>query len=359
MDTLGTAQGRTMSDAPAWQLTRLLDGYLVSQLLYVAAELGVADVLAHGSRPGEEIARLVGADAAVLTRVLRGLASEGVLEESDGRFGLCPIGLCLVGLSGAARVRGTLYYSAAAGLLDTVRGGGVPFERVHGCGFFEHLEHHRDDAEAFHGSMAGRAEQEARDVVTAYDFGGARHLVDVGGGRGIVLAAILAAHPDMGATLVDREAAIDGARGYLRSAGVDARAHCEAGDFFDAVPPGADAYLLSRVLHDWHDADAARILATCRRAMAGDARLLIVDALLPEDAGDHPAAIRMDLHMHILFGARERTEADFRRLLGRAGFRVHGVHVTGSPAGLAVIEARPAQPGVANEVTSSVSSRTP
>jgi hypothetical protein len=189
--------------------------------------------------------------------------------------------------------------------------------------------------------MAGRAEQEAHDVIAAYGFGDLRHVVDVGGGRGILLAEILRAVPDGRGVLVDRAAAIPAARAYLDGAGLADRAECAVGDFFVAVPPGGDAYVLSRVLHDWHDGDAARILTTCRRAMTASSRLLVVEAILPERALDRPAAIRMDLHMLLLFGARERTEAEFRALLAASGFAVQGVVMTSSPTGLGVIEASP------------------
>ena len=161
----------------AWQLAHLLDGFVTTQLLYVAAALGVADVLADGPQSGPAIAAAVDADPASLTRVLRGLAAEDVLAETDdGRFALTPVGEYLGVLRGAAIVRGELYYRSAAGLLDAVRSGGAPFERVYGEEFFEHLSRNREHEAAFQGSMAGRAEQEADDVVAAYDVSNIAHL---------------------------------------------------------------------------------------------------------------------------------------------------------------------------------------
>ena len=330
--------------APAWTLARLLDGFVTTQLLYVAAKLGVADVLAAGPRSGPEIADAVGADRDALVRVLRGLVTDDVLaEEADGRFALTPVGECLRSGPGAALVRGEVYYEAAAGLLDTVREGGTAFEHVHGERFFDHLARHPDREAAFQGSMAARSEQEAHDVAAAYDFSGLRRLVDVGGGRGVLLAAILRANPELHGVLTDREAAIPAARAHLDAASVGERADCVAADFFTTVPAGADAYMLSRVIHDWDDDDARRILSTCRGAMddAPASRLLVVEAILPERAHDRPAAIRMDIHMLLLLGARERTEAEFRALLGSSGFQVQRVVMTASPAGLGVIEAIP------------------
>ena len=146
--------------------------------------------------------------------------------------------------------------------------------------------------------------------------------VDVGGGRGVLLAAILRAAEGSSGVLVDRPAAIPAARAYLESAGLADRTECIEGDFFATLPRGADAYVLSRILHDWDDADAERILTTCREAMPPTSRLLIVEAILPERARDAPAAIRMDLHMMLLFGAAERTAAEFETLLERTGFHV-------------------------------------
>jgi O-methyltransferase len=159
-------------------------------------------------------------------------------------------------------------------------------------------------------------------------------LVDVGGGAGVLLAAILDAAPQLDGVLLDRPAAVEHARHRLGG-----RAECVAGDFFAAVPGGADAYVLSRVIHDWPDAEAVAILRTCRAAMAGGARLLLVEAVLPERAADSPEAIRMDLHMLVLFGARERTEREYAGLLAAAGLALRRVIATASPSGVCVLEA--------------------
>jgi hypothetical protein len=330
--------------SPQWRLARLMDGYLTTQLLYVAAKLGVADALADGPRTVEEIADAVGADAPLLRRVLRGLALDDVLAERDGRFALTPLGECLrEGVAGSLRgpviVRGELYYEAAAGVLQTVREGGVAFEHVHGEPFFDHLAREPEVEAAFQASMAGRAAQEAGDVVAAYDFADVRRLVDVGGGQGVLLAAILRSAPQLRAVLVDRPMVIERARAWLAQEQLGERCELVPGDFFASVPDGGDAYLLSRVIHDWDDEDARRILITCAAAMTGASRLLLVEAIVPERAQDRPEAIRMDLHMLMLLGARERTEAEFRRLLGGAGLEVRRVVPTRSPAGLSVIEA--------------------
>jgi SAM-dependent methyltransferase len=226
-----------------------------------------------------------------------------------------------------------------------VKTGATAFEHVHGERFFDYLAEHPDQEATFQGSMAGRSEQEADDVVAAYDFTGLRRLIDVGGGRGILLARILRATPDLHGVLFDRPAAIPAAQRHLDELSVSNRAECVGGDFFESLPAGADAYLLSRVLHDWNDADAGRILGSCRQAMRPDSRMLIVEAILPERAKDRPATIRMDLHMLLLFrSARERTEAEFRALLDESGFRLRRVVMTASPAGLGVIEATPLAP---------------
>jgi hypothetical protein len=326
----------TAAPDPAGLLARLADGYLTTQLLRVAAELGVADVLDGGPASTTEIATAVGAEPGPLHRVLRGLAAEQVLDElPDGRFALTPAGALLAAdvpgsMRGAVLVRGRLYYGALAGLLDAVRDGGTPFDLVHGEPFFARLAAHPAEYALFQASMSGRANGEAAAVVDTYDFGRFRRVVDVGGGSGILLRAILDAHPGLDGLLFDRPEVV-------RTATLPA----EAGDFFAAVPEGADAYLLSRVLHDWDDAEALRILGTCRRAMPDGATLVLVEAVLPRRAADDPRAVRMDLHMLTLLHGRERTEAEFAQLLGAAGFRL--VRTLPTAAGVHVLEAAPDQ----------------
>jgi SAM-dependent methyltransferase len=248
----------------------------------------------------------VGADPDSLTRVLRGLVLDEVLAEAGGgRFALTEVGERLRGdVPGSLRegvlVTGELYYRAGAGMLAAVRDGGTAFEQVYGDRFFEYLSRHPEQEAAFQGAMTGRSEDEAGHVVAAYDFGGLGRLVDVGGGHGILLGAILRSAPDLRAVLVDQPAVVEQARRRLAAGGVAGRCELVAGDFFGDLPAGADAYLLSRVLHDWADDDARRILAACRSAMSPGGRLLIVEALLPERAADQPAVIRLDLHMLVL-----------------------------------------------------------
>ncbi|MGY1634858.1 methyltransferase [Geodermatophilus sp. SYSU D01186] len=324
-----------MPGSAADRLARLADGYLVTQLLHVAVALGVPQALAGGPRDAGDLARELGADPAALHRVLRGLAAEEVLGElPDGRFALGETGELLQdgvpgSLRGAVTARAELYYRAAAGLLEAVRTGGTPFDVVHGRPFFDHLAAAPDRLAAFRASMADRSAREAGAVVDAYDTTRFSSVVDVGGGSGTLLRAVRAQAPSADVVLFDQPGVVAGSD--LPAVG---------GDFFEVVPGGADAYLLSRVLHDWDDEDAVRVLRTCRAAMRPDSVLLVVEAVLPERAVDDPAAVRMDLHMLVLLHGRERTAAEYAALLEEAGLRL----VTDVPtaAGVHVLEARPA-----------------
>jgi hypothetical protein len=339
--------GVSAAVSPTQQVARLMDGYLITQLLYVAAKLGVAEVLADGPRDAAEVADAVGAQPAALRQVLRGLAAEGVFEEHpDGRFGLSPLGTCLRGdvpgsQRGAIVARGEVYYAATAGLLGAVQEGGVAFERVNGAGFFDYLARYPDLGAAFQASMADRSRQEAADVVAAYDFTPFERVVDVGGGPGILLEAVLRAAPSSNGVLLDRPPVVDRARERLMTAGFTERVTFAPGDFFEGVPAGGDVYLLSRVIHDWDDDAAIRILASCRAVMGAHSTLVLVEAVMPERAQAQPAAVRMDLQMLTLFGGRERTAPEYERLVGAAGFRLVRVVPTRSPAGISVVEATP------------------
>jgi hypothetical protein len=345
MSTVDDAAAVAADDAT---LARMFDGYLVTQLLYVAVQLDLPERLADGPRPAIELADELAVDAGALRQVLRGLAAEHVLtEDPSGRYGLTPLGRRLATFAGAISARGALYYAAAGHLLAAVRDRSAPFERAYGAPFFEYLAAHTDVAELFHRSMADRARREADAVAAALDLSGCRSVVDVGGGQGVLLARLLGERPELSGILADQPSALPAARAYLDAAGVGDRVSDEAIDFFVAVPGGGDVYVLSRVLHDWKDDDALKILATCRADMPAGARLVVVDAIVPDLAGDAPAAVRMDLNMLMLFGASERTEGEVRALLDAAGFRVDRLTPLDAFSGLSMFDASLVEPAPA------------
>jgi SAM-dependent methyltransferase len=335
-----------MDDIPPGDfVTRLMDGYLSTQLLYVAAKLRLADLLRDGPRSSAELAALTGTKPVMLHRLLRGLVIEGVLDESaDGRFSVTDAGRCLEvdhadSMWGPVIARGELYYHAAEALIETVRQGGAAFRHAHGVDFFDALAARPDRRAAFQASMTARSRQEAEEIVEAYDFSTFKHVVDVGGGHGFLLVAILRAHSHLHGTLFDRPEVVTEARIALDTAGVASRCAIVPGDFFDGVPTGGDLYVLSRVVHDWQDDAAIRILAACRRATEDSALLLLAETVLPERAGELPAAIRMDLHMLTLLDGKERTVAEFTHVLAASGFHLERVIPAVGRAGLSLLEA--------------------
>jgi len=327
-----------MGADPAAELSRLADGYMVTQLLTVAAELGLADLLESGPRSTTELAEATGTHGGVLRRILRGLAAEGVLDElPDDRFATTAVGALLGtetagSLRGYVLARGSLYYAAVAGFRDAVRSGDIPFEAVHGQSLFAYLDAHADQAATFHGSMAARSVRNAAAVLACHDFSRYGSVVDLGGGRhATLLRAVLAATPGLRGLLFDRPEVVAGAP-----------VPAVGGDFFVEIPGGYDCYLLSRVLHDWDDEEAVAILRRCRDAMSETATLLIVEALLPERARDNPWAVRMDLHMLALVPGRERTAAEYAELLVAAGLVGTGAVLADPSTALHVLSARPA-----------------
>jgi DNA-binding IclR family transcriptional regulator len=341
--------------APTDLMTRLMDGYLTTQMVYITARLGLVDVLIDGPRTSAELAAAVGAAPEPLHRLLRGLVLEGLLfEEPDGRYALTDAARLLRSdspgsLRGAALARGELYYRAATGLLETIRGGGAAFRHAYGVELFDHLASSPDDAAIFQGSMLARSHKEAEALVATYDFTPFAHVVDIGGGYGVTLAAILEACPNVRGTLFDHPDVAATARTQLApstagpGAGADlaARVTVIGGDFFESVPGGGDVYVLSRVLHDWDDERAVRILKACRGAMTDRGRVVIVEAILGDRVHDQPAAVRMDLHMLTLASGKERTAAEFATLLQAANLRIARILTPNGPPGIQIVEAVP------------------
>ncbi|MDQ3809571.1 MAG: acetylserotonin O-methyltransferase [Chloroflexota bacterium] len=330
-------------DVPApVALLRMMTGYWVSKALHVAAELGVADLLRDGPRPADELASACGAHPPALYRLLRALASVGVFTEGEGRrFALTPLAELLRSdrpdsMRALARMYGSEQYRAWDGLLDSIRTGTPAFDRAFGASYFDYLARSPEAGAVFDQAMTGWTTQVADAVVEAYDFPASGTVVDVGGGRGLLLATILRARPNLRGVLFDLPHVVVGAQPLLAAAGVADRCTVVGGDFFASVPAGGAVYLLAQILHDWDDERCRVILANCRGAMRPDGKLLVVEQVLPP--GDEPALGKwLDLHMLVLLTGRERTEAEYRALLGAAGFQLSQVMPTTS--GASIVEA--------------------
>jgi hypothetical protein len=326
---------------PSAQLRRLIAGYQVSQAIHVAATLGIADLLADGPRASHDLAGATETDADSLYRLLRALASIGVLHEGAGRhFTLTPVGEPLRSdapdsLAGWAAFVGRPYYwSAWSSLLHSVRTGENAFRTVHGTDVWKYRSEHPDESTIFDGAMMSLTRGSNRSVLDAYDFGRFGTVVDVAGGTGALLAAVLAEYPEMQGILFDQPHVVAAAGDVLGEFGD--RCRVVGGSFFEAVPDGGDAYVLKAIIHDWEDAEAAAILRVCRDAMTAGRTLLVVerDVGLPNEA---PEAKFSDLNMLVAPGGRERTLDEYGSLFSATGFRL--TVATPTASGLTVIEA--------------------
>jgi SAM-dependent methyltransferase len=328
----------------------LMSGHAIVRSITVVADLGVPDRLRDGPKTAAELAAACAVDEPSLYRLLRTLAALGVfVETSPGHFALSPISDWLrsdhpQSLRDFVRIRGhKMYWQAWQALDEAVATGRSAFTLAHGAGHFDYLDAHADAARAFHAGLRSLTTQNHAGVVDAYDFGRFRKVIDVGGGEGGLLASILARHPRLRGVLLDTASAVERSADVLRRAGVEERCDAIAGDFFEKIPRGADVAILSRILHNWIDADALRILRNCRTALPADGRLLIVEYVITDDA-EGTAAKLFDLQMLVYFGAaRERDADEYRALLADAGFALLAIHRL--PTSMAVLEAASAQDG--------------
>jgi O-methyltransferase. len=313
-------------ESPTQALRRLVNGYQVSQAIHVAATLGIADLLRDGPLSSDELAARASANPRSLHRVLRALASVGVLHEGgDGRFALTELGEGLRSdaaepLGGwAAYVGRPAHFRAWGALLHAVRTGESAFQSVHGADVWEYRASHPEDGASFDRAMTDTSRRANRELLEAYDFGRFERVVDVGGGHGAFLAAVLAAHPATRGVLFDQAHVVADAPPVLEAAGVSDRCEVVAGSFFDTVPPGADAYLLKAIVHDWEDDDAVRILRNVRAATADTGTVLVVERELGAP-NENPDAKFSDLNMMVGPGGRERTRDELATLFAAAGF---------------------------------------
>jgi SAM-dependent methyltransferase len=321
-------------------LLRIGFGFAAAQSLSVAAELGIADFLAAGPQTVEALAAATGTEPSALRRIMRLLAAEGVFaEEASGTFAQTPLSDALrADASGSprdfVRMIGREPFLAWGRLLDAVRTGRPSFELVLGAPRFNWLAQNPEAAALFQAAMVAFGGDVVDPIASAYEFGDLGVVVDVGGGHGRLLSAILARYPSVEGILFDLPGGIAAAEAGL--GGPLPRCKLVAGDFFEAVPEGANAYLMKKVLHDWSDDDAVRILANCRRAMAPGGRVLVAETVVPPGNAPDPIKV-MDVNMLVVTGGRERTADEFAALFERAGLKAGRVVPTG--ARVSILEA--------------------
>lgn len=336
---------RLAQATPALGLQHLVTGYWISQAVVVVAELRIADLLADGPRTSTELAAGTRTHAPTLYRLLRTLASVGLFSEvAPGRFGLTEMGTLLRDDHPTSlrplvlAFGGDDFWQSFRDLRFSVETGDTAFGHVHGMDVWEYRAQHPEVNARFNALQVSNTAQQVEAVVAGYDFSGLHTVIDVGGGHGVWLAAILGANPGLRGVLLDLPHVADGARQQLDAAGLQDRCEVVGGDMLADVPEGGDAYLLSRVIHDWDDEHATIVLANCRRAMGVHGKLLVVEEVVPP--GDTPGYVKLtDLTMLVMNGGQERTEAEYGALFEAAGYMLWRVVPTKSR--MSIIEGVP------------------
>ena len=327
------------------QLIQMFAGSWVAVAIHAAAKIGLADHLAGGAKSAAELAPVLSAHAPSLHRFMRTLAGLGILTEGDGkRFALTPLGQALqTGAPGAAR--STVLAFGGVGfsrpweeIFYSLETGKPGFDKTWGMPIFDYFAQHPDEASLFSEAMVGFHGSEPPTVAEAYDFSSVQTVVDVGGATGNMLAALLSRHAGLRGVLYDMPHVVRDAPALLKARGVESRVTIESGSFFDHVPAGGDAYILSHIIHDWSEEQCLTILGNCRRAMGANGRLLIVETVLPEGDTPHQGKLQ-DLVMLVFPGGQERTEAEYADLLRKADFTLRRVVPTTSV--VSIVEAVP------------------
>jgi SAM-dependent methyltransferase len=325
---------------------QLMTGRWTNQAIATVVELGIPDQLRKGAKRSDDIARQAGANADAVYRLLRALASLGLLAETSGRrFTLTPMGRLLTtdapaSMAAYAHLNGhDVTWRPWGQLAYSIRTGQPAFDEVFGSPIFDYLTTHPEPAALFDGAMTSLSAMDARAIVGAYDFRGIGTLMDVAGGHGALLAAILQRHKKMRGILFDLPHVVAGATATFTKASLTGRVTVTSGDFFKELPGGADAIIMKHIIHDWDDESATRILQACRRALGPKGKLLIVDTVIPPGNAFHFGKL-LDLEMLVLSTrGRERTKQEFAHLLAGAGFRLKRIVPTPGPK--SIVEAVP------------------
>lgn len=309
-------------------LMQMLFGAQMQRSVCIAAKLGIPDLLAERPQTAEELAAKIEAHAPSVYRLLRTLASIGLFRETaDRKFELTPVAALLCSkapnsMRDFAIMMGEEWIWQAWGeLMYSVQTGGVAHEKVQRMSSFEFFERNEQAGKVFNRAMTNFSLSVIPAILQAYDFSGIRKVVDIAGGHGLLLAAILKANPQAQGILFDLPFVIEGAVELLEKEGVRHRVELATGDFFQAVPPGADAYMMKHIIHDWDDESSVRILRNIHSVMNKNGKVLIIEMVVPE--GNEPHASKaLDILMLVMEGGKERTKDEYRKLLEASGFRL-------------------------------------
>lgn len=329
---------------PEAQLMQFLGGSFVSQAIYAATKLGIADLLANGPKTTADLAAATKMDASSLYRLLRSLASIGVFTEtSDGTFSNTPVSELLSTDSPKSLRAMALFMGDEAharviiDIMYSLKTGKPAWDHVHGVPCFPYMfETNKDLGEIFNQAMTALSHGEIAAVLDAYDFSDIGTLADIAGGHGHLVGSVLKKYPAMNGVLFDLGNVLAGAPELLASYGAAERIKLVEGDFFSDIPVVADAYIMKHIIHDWYDDNCEKILGCIRRSMPDSARVLIVDSVIPPGNDPHPGKM-LDLEMLVAPGGKERTADEFETLLSNSGFRLNRIVPTKSP--VSIVEA--------------------
>ena len=326
------------------QMLQFITNFWTSRAVYIVAKLGIADLLQSGPKTAEELAQATETDPSSLYRIMRALASVGLFQVgTDRRFALTAMSETLVtGAPGSVRwfmisELGQEHFPAWGNLMHSVKTGEIAFDNFFGMDIWKYFAQNPEDAAVFNDSMSGMTAAANEAILSLFDFSNFKTVVDVGGGHGGLITTILKANPNARGILFDAPQVVDGASPKLEQAGVADRCDVVAGDFFKAVPAGGDAYVMKWIIPDWEDEKAITILKNCRAQMKPNGRLIIVDCVVPEGNEPHFAKT-FDLNMMVMTGGKERTAAEFEKLVSAAGFKLLQVIPTELPTGIVVAE---------------------
>jgi hypothetical protein len=328
---------------PPVQMMQMITGFWTSCCIYNAAKLDIADRLANGPQTVDQLAEQTHTHAPSLYRVLRALAGTGIFtRQPDGAFANTTLSETLrADVPGSMKAMAIAqlgdHYNAWGNLLYSIKTGEISFDKIEGMPVWQFYETHPEEGLNFMKAMTGLTGAAIMNVLPAYDFSAFDTIVDVGGGNGALLMAVLGAAPNARGIVFDEEYVTIETEKTLAAAGFADRCSVAAGSFFDSVPADADAYLMKLVLHDWNDEQSVTILRNCRKAMKPASKVLIIESVIPEGNAPHPGKF-MDINMMAMTGGRERTADEFTAILGAAGLAVTNIIPTHSPL-FSIIEA--------------------